>query len=61
MVRKMLTIRITGKATGCELRAASPLSQDVFAKRCHTETTQQELLDYLNYQDYLLFIGQNFI
>ena len=33
MVRKMSSMRITGKATGCRVRAASPLSNDVFAKK----------------------------
>ena len=48
MARKMSTMKITGKATGCGLRAASPLAHDVFAKKFHNDTTEQELLDYLN-------------
>ena len=47
MVRKMSSMRITGKATGCRVRAASPLSKDVFAKKFHRDTTDEELSDYL--------------
>ena len=47
----MSTMRITDKATRCGLRAASPLSQNVFAKKFHNDTTEQELLDYLNAND----------
>ena len=47
VVRKMSTMRITGKATGCQLRAAPVPSDDVFASKFHRDTTDQELLDYL--------------
>ena len=47
MVRKMSTMRITGKATRCQLRAAPIPSDDVFASKFHRDTTDQELLDYL--------------
>ena len=46
MLRKMASMRIIGKATGCRVRAASPLSNDVFAKKFHKDTTE-ELSDYL--------------
>ena len=48
MARKMSTMRITGRATGCGLRAAPAPSDDVFAKNFHKDTTEQELFDYLN-------------
>ena len=47
MVRNMSTVRITGKATGCQLGAAHIPSDDVFASKFHGDTTDQELLDYL--------------
>ena len=47
MAKKMSTMRITGKATGCQLRAAPIPSDDVFASKLHRNTTNQELLDYL--------------
>ena len=47
MGRKMASMRITGKATGFRVRAASPLSNDVFAKKFHKDTTEKELSDYL--------------
>ena len=47
MARKMSTMRITGKATGCQLPAAPTPSDDVFASKFHRDTTDQELLDYL--------------
>ena len=47
MGRKMASMKITGKATGCRVRAASPLSNDVFAKKFHKDTTEKELSDYL--------------
>ena len=51
MAHKMSSMRITGKATGCRVRAAPPLSYDVFARKFHKDTTEEDLLDYLNAND----------
>ena len=51
MAHKMSSMRITGKATGGRVRAAPPLSYDVFARKFHKDTTEEDLLDYLNAND----------
>ena len=51
MAHKMSSMRITGKATGGRVRAAPLLSDDVFARKFHKDTTEEDLLDYLNAND----------
>ena len=48
MAREMSTMKITGRATGCGLCAAPALSDDVFSRKFYRDTTEQELIDYLN-------------